>query len=443
MTQHKTRKRILTTVLALLLVSALVVTVIYLSDPGSEGRVEWASVAYGTLYSNISATGVVYEMSRGSEVPLAAYVYGIENMEEVSERGYEVNWATILFSEQPQPIAYRVSAVNESLSERAMSYRTDLPAIELVTLVPVYFDFAALVAAYEAQQAAGETEAETLLAFIFTVLLNEQTGNIEHEHIPSEFLREDDEAAFTVTTNYPKTLLEQAVPLAGGQAYQLSKLTYREGDMLTLGSTLFSLSFRYLTTLFTISEYDYADINARMNQGETVYAAVAVNALGGRKLIAEVLSVQKTENMSGVSYYTLQAGLVFANLEGLSEENPYGDFTYYDPSLDQDAVRALGVGLKDNLTQQELVHNYSITLTIQKSVIRNTLIVPTKCIFYDDNKRPYLLLQGEDNKEKRVFINITLSTGKDAAVQPLEGYQLEEGDLAKYIENRSLISSLF
>ena len=84
-----------------------------------------------------------------------------------------------------------------------------------------------------------------------------------------------------------------------------------------------------------------------------------------------------------------------------------------------------------------------MTVSAQKTVVENTLIVPTKCIYYDDAKRPYVAVLDADKKEKRVYIKITLSTGVDAAVVAADGYTLNEGDVLRYIAESGLISSLF
>ena len=89
------------------------------------------------------------------------------------------------------------------------------------------------------------------------------------------------------------------------------------------------------------------------------------------------------------------------------------------------------------------MHGYSITVSAQKAVVENTLIVPTKCIYYDDTKSPYVTVVNADGKETRVYIKITLSTGTDAAVTAAEGYTLNEGDILRYIADATLIGSLF
>ena len=71
------------------------------------------------------------------------------------------------------------------------------------------------------------------------------------------------------------------------------------------------------------------------------------------------------------------------------------------------------------------------------------MIVSTKCIYYDDAKTPYVIRVGADNKESRIYINITLSTGTDAAVTAAEGYSLHSDDNLRYTTTDSLLQSLF
>ena len=106
-------------------------------------------------------------------------------------------------------------------------------------------------------------------------------------------------------------------------------------------------------------------------------------------------------------------------------------------------VKYLGVNINDNVLEDELLNNYSTTVTAQKTVVTDTLIVPTKCIYYDDAKKPYVVVLDAEKKEKRVYIKITLSTGTDAAVTAADGYTLNEGDVMRYTADATLIGSLF
>ena len=177
-------------------------------------------------------------------------------------------------------------------------------------------------------------------------------------------------------------------------------------------------------------------MNITLQKNERVYAAVSINALGGRELVADIISIEEGKNSSGIAYFTLLARLIFPE----NSENPY---TYYDEFLTNNTVAYLGIDLKDNVREDELLDNYSVTVSAQKTVVENALIVPTKCIFYDDAKKPYLTVLDAEKKERRVYIKITLSTGTDAAVVAAEGYTLNEGDVLRYIADATLIGSLF
>ena len=180
-----------------------------------------------------------------------------------------------------------------------------------------------------------------------------------------------------------------------------------------------------------------------MQKEERVYAAVGINALTGRELIAEVVRIEGGSVSSGVSYFTLLGRLVFPEIVTLADGSTKSDYTYYDEILTDNMVKYLGVNITDNVLKTELLDNYTTTVTAQKTVVTDTLIVPTKCIYYDDSKKPYVVVLDSEKKEKRVYIKITLSTGTDAAVTAADGYTLNEGDVMRYTAEAGLIGSLF
>ena len=55
---------------------------------------------------------------------------------------------------------------------------------------------------------------------------------------------------------------------------------------------LFTVSYSEKFVSFVLSEYDVAGIHARMQRDERVYAAVGINALTGRELIAEIVRIE-------------------------------------------------------------------------------------------------------------------------------------------------------
>ena len=96
------------------------------------------------------------------------------------------------------------------------------------------------------------------------------------------------------------------------------------------------------------------------------------------------------------------------------------------------------------MARDEVLENYSVAIRVQKTAVIDKLIVPTKCIFYDDAKTPYVLVV-RDNKQIRVYVKVLLSTGSEAAVEIKDAKQegaLVDGDIVIYQADSSLISSI-
>ena len=104
-------------------------------------------------------------------------------------------------------------------------------------------------------------------------------------------------------------------------------------------------------------------------------------------------------------------------------------------------VNALGIDVNDILTREEVLVGYSVAVRVPQEVVYNSLIVPTKCIFYDSESKPYVTVR-ESGRDKRVYVRILLSTGTEAAVEANSGYELNEGDKVVYRADDSLISSI-
>ena len=107
-------------------------------------------------------------------------------------------------------------------------------------------------------------------------------------------------------------------------------------------------------------------------------------------------------------------------------------------------MEALGVDVTDLVEREEVLENYSVAVRVQKTAVIDKLIIPTKCIFYDDAKNPYVLVK-RDNKEARVYVKVLLSTGSEAAVEVKESKDEEAlvaGDKIVYKAESSLISSI-
>ena len=447
---NKRKKRLISACVIIAVILSLVGTsvwlIIRLSRQKDTGEASTAFVSYGTLYSTISSSGTVTELAVSADIPLAAAIYDIKDLEELESMTFEVNWATVLLNPDAGPLAYRVDEIAEEISDGRFSVTEQTETVALVKLVPVYFDLQAYVAAFEQAKAAGKVSDDEFLSFAMSVLFGSTSGSPSHT-VSKEFLIEDPSRAVTVTTAYPSSVLEETTSVRRDElAYKISRVTYKEGDYLTLESTLFSVTYAELFVSYAVSEYDYADIDARMRAGESIYAAVSINALGGRKGLAKIIEMHDSTSTSGVTYYTLLAKLIFADLSQVTEDEPYGDYTFYDPELTEEYLARLGLAEDEPLLREEIVDDYTVTVTSQKKAIPNTLIVPTKCIFYDSANKPYVLRIDENEKgkevEKRIYVRISLSTGTEAAIVPLDG-QLSESDRLRFYSESSLLGSLF
>lgn len=442
--KHLRNRIILILTVVLLIAAAVVLTVYFTTRDKDSGTTKWAAVVRSTLSSNLSSTGVIASRADTVKVPVAVLVADeLGSLTDIEENDYTVNITTLLGEGGDEPVLWRVIEINEEYRKKVTTFSTSDPDEPLAVLAPVYFDWAAAAAAYQLELNAGTTSAGNVREYVLTLLLRDGAGSIDPGKFPDEFWREDAAAAVTVSTGTIADLLLSTVDYLDEMDYTLRDFTWQKNDILLLDNSLFSVQYSEQFVSFALSEYDVAGIHARMQAGERVYAAVGVNALAGRELIAEIVKIDSAGNSSGVSYFTLLGRLVFPEITEYADGTKQGDYTYYAPELTDSMVTYLGVNLKDNITPEEVLNNYSTTVTAQKTVVTDTLIVPTKCIYYDDAKRPYVVKLGADNKEKRVYIKITLSTGTDAAVTPSDGYELTDGDQLKYTAEAGLIGSLF
>jgi len=438
------RLRILWSIVAALLIVAAVITIIYFSGRKSKETLAEALVVRASLSSNLSSTGVVKNLAFDTSVPLAALtVEDTETISDIIDNDYTVNLITLLGEGSQGPILYRVTWVEKELVGKKTEVNTADESRNIITLAPIYLDWEKAAEYYAIEVSTGTTEAENVKEYVLSLLLREGISNADPTAFPDEFWREDTSAAVTVTTKRIGDLILSELEHVDAIDFTISNLTSKKGDVLVLDNHLFKVSYSELFVSFTLSEYDVAGIHKRMQEGERVYASVSVNALSGRELLAEIVKIETGKNASGVSYFSLLGRLVFSKITKNEDGTELGDYTYYDEFLTDNTVAYLGIDLKDNVREEELLDNYSVTVSAQKTVVENTLIVPTKCIFYDDAKKPYLTVLDAEKKEKRVYIKITLSTGTDAAVVAAEGYTLNEGDVLRYIADSTLIGSLF
>ena len=439
------RNRVLLTVAVILLLAVVVMAIVYFATrERGKGTLAEALVVRASLSSNLSSTGTIREVSTKVKVPLAALIAeDTEAIGDIEENDYTVNLMTLFGEEGDAPLVWRVKEVDADFRKKTVELSTEDESTVLMRLVPVVFDWERVTEHFEAAYAAGSTGASSVEEYVLSLLLRAGGSEIDTGVFPDEFWREVPSAAVSVESATISELLLAEMSYLDSLSYEISSLTWDEGDMLVLDNNLFTVEYREKFVGMMLSEYDVAPIHARMSEGERVYAAVSVNALSGRELLAEIVRIGDGKAVSGVTYYELLARLVFPEITRLADGTELGSYLYYDTFLTEDTVRYLGINLRENVKQEELLENYSVTVTAQKNVVTDTLIVPTKCIYYDDNRKPYVVVLDADKKESRVYIKITLSTGTDAAVTAADGYVLNVGDVMRYVAEASLLGSLF
>ena len=438
------RLSIICAVLAVIILSTAVVLAVVLSNDKPNGTLAEATVVRASLSSNLSSTGVVKNMSFSTPLPLAALVLeNAETLEEIEENDYTVNLVKLLSDGSQGPILYRVIEVDEKMLGKTVKLDTKGENVDIIKLAPLYFDWNRAKARYDEAVLEGATEAKDVREYVISLLLREGFSNIDPTAFPSEFWIADTDAAVSVDSKRIGDMILTQLEHVDSIEFSISKMNWGEGDALMLDNDLFTVTYSELYVSFSLSEYDVAGINARLLQGERVYASVGINALSGRTLVADILKIQAGSSVSGISYFTLLGRLVFPQQLRAADGSTHDSYEYYDEFLDDGTVAYLGVDLKDNLVRDDVLENYSVTVLAQKTVVEDTLIVPTSCIYYDDAKRPYVAVLDSEKKEKRVYIKITLSTGVDAAVTAADGYTLNEGDVLRYIADAGLIGSLF
>lgn len=445
MRRRALRHRILWGIVAVLLVAASVATILYFAiGKKGEGTLPTAKVVRASLSSSLSSAGEIQDVATSVKLPLAAVTAeSPEKLSEIEANDYTVNLITLIRGENSTPLLYRVMEVNDDYLRKSVTVSTAEESVDIVTLAPVTLDTGKLADYYAFDLAAGRTEAETLGEYMLELIVREGGSGVDHTVLPEDVWRADETAAVTVTTERISGMLKEEMSYLEEIEYKISGLVAGEGDILLLDDNLFTVSYSEHFVSLVLSEYDVAGIDARMRKGERVYAAVSVNALGGRELVAEIVRIGSGTSSSGVTYFSLMARLVFSEIIEAADGTEKGSYLYYDEFLTDETVGYLGVDLRENVREEEILGKYSVTVTAQKTVVKDALIVPTKCIYYNDEKKPYVVKLDSEGKEKRVDIKITLSTGTDAAVIPLEEGALSEGDTLRYTAEASLIGSLF
>ena len=462
-----TKKNIIITIIVAIVILALVAAIVVISLENKEVQTAEASVTRGSLSTSINASGVVASVGINNFVPLFACVNDVTDIDSITEyAGDDFNWTYAFINSNTAPVVYEITYINPDFKDvKNVMLTTDEEQV-IMEVMPYFIDWSKLEEAkddaiLEGKLSAGSTTSD----FIFMLLMTNKDNPFD---IPSEYLKLSTNAndKVTITTDYIKEIIEKATVLEESTAmeYTISNLTLEEGDAITIDQKLFKIAVSQLYTSFTVTEYDVAEIDSKLRAGNKVYAGVTINALGGRKVVADIQEIVKGSYSSGIAYYAVKAKIVFGIedvLDLTKEENlhsraaqvakkkgeismKYASYSYYDESLTPEKVEALGIDVTDLVEREEVLENYSVAVRVQKTAVIDKLIIPTKCIFYDDAKNPYVLVK-RDNKEARVYVKVLLSTGSEAAVEVKESKDEEAlvaGDKIVYKAESSLISSI-
>ena len=475
-----TKKRIVIFTILLLAVIAAVVLGVVFGLKNNEVKTAEEFVARGSLSSSISSSGTVVETGITQDVPFYAAWKNVTSLEDITDYDDNFSWTDFIINAvvNDTPLYYKVVYVNGDMRGKRNIFTTHSDTTVIFRAAPLYLDFDAIRSDYERLVAAGVISGDTTLSdFILSVFL--APGGSD-ESLPVQLqnyliIDTSPEAETVITTDYVKAVIEDATTPeeSGIIEYSVYNFNLTENTFLSMDSNVFRVSVTQLYTSFTVTEYDVASIDKMLresaaSEAETgvkqgVYAAITVNALNGRRVLAEIQEILTGSYNSGVAYYAVKAKIVFGEKVTLDLTDPdtlitdeaqsymethpdatsvtYLDYTYYDESLTRETVEGLGIDITDILTREEVLVGYSVAVRVPQEVVYNSLIVPTKCIFYDSESKPYVTLR-ESGKDKRVYIRILLSTGTEAAVEANAGYELNEGDIVIYKADDSLISSI-
>ncbi len=464
---NKTIKNIVVLVIVALVIIALVTAIIIISVKNKEVPTAEASVTRGSLSTSINASGVVASAGINENLPLFAAINNITDYDSITEyTGEDFNWSYALINSSTAPIVYRVQYVNPDFQNVKKVLRTGEENVTVMKVAPYYINWSKLEEAKDEAVLEGILNENSTVADFVIYLLG--TNNDNPFAIPSEYLElsTNPDETVSIDTNYVSTIIEKVASLEETSTleYSISNLKAKEGDTVTVDYNVFKISLSQLYTSFTVTEYDANSIHAKISAGEKAYAGVTINALNGRKVVAEIQEIIAGAHASGISYYAVKAKIIFGiedTLDLTKEENlvssaaqhakskghatlAYASYTYYDPSLTPEKVEALGVDITDRVEREEVLENYSVAIKVQKEAVIDKLIIPTKCIFYDDSKNSYVLVT-RGNRESRVYVKVLLSTGSEAAVEVSnvkDENALTDGDKIIYQAESSLISSI-
>ena len=453
-----TKKRIIILVVALLVVAAIVVTAVVLGVKSSEPETALETVTRGSLQRSISSSGQITETGIAVDVPLYAAVNKVYDADAIAGYRDDFSWTDFIINSiynseagnDLPALYYEVTYVNEHFVNKNNILNTDMTGEEserIFSVAPVVLDVDAVKDAYDKLVGSGvldgENVEETLVAFAVSILAEPGGSTEELPESLNEFFYVDEGNPVDVTTEYISDVVTKYLGSenAAGINYTLSNFRLQKGNKIGVQTKVFKIDFTQVYTAFTINEYDVAKVDEQLRNEERVYAALSVNALNGRKVLAEITEITKGSYSAGVAYYGVVARVIFGEETETEDGTKRLDFTYYDSELNEKRIAELGIDDSDIVRREEVLIGYSVSVRVQQEGIADTLIVPTKCIFYNDQNEPYVLVR-EGNRERRVAITVTLSTGSDAAVTPEEEGALKEGDNIVYRADDSLLSSI-
>ena len=225
------RLRILTLVVALLLVTAAVVTIVYYTKQKPRGTLSTATVVRASLSSNFSSAGTVKEISTRTDIPLA--VMTLEDpstLSDIVENDYTLNLLT-LFGEGGQgPVLYRVTWVDEEMLGEKTTLNTSDDEKKIAELTPLYFDWEEASKAYAIEFSAGTTEAQNVREYVFSLLLREGFSDVDPSAFPDNFWREDSDAKIEITTKKLSDMILAELPHVEDIDYTIENLVHGEGD---------------------------------------------------------------------------------------------------------------------------------------------------------------------------------------------------------------------
>ena len=150
------RNIIIYSVISILVLAAVIVLVVWLTKDRAKTKTTEVYVSSGTLYSTISSSGLVSEVEFDTPLPLALFLdndndgeLDFDDIKDLENANFETNWASILLSETPKPIAWRVAKIGEGREEEKLDVTENTQPTEIMTLVPVYFDTQKFLEEYE------------------------------------------------------------------------------------------------------------------------------------------------------------------------------------------------------------------------------------------------------------------------------------------------------